>query len=183
RSPAGWPGWGGGGGAAGADRCRRYADRLGRLTRGRCPPILAGRFDADDIVQSVFRTLLCGLEGKLYDVPDGADLWRLLVAIALNKLRAHGACHFAACRDVRRTRGGDALWEPADSRPGRADTVFLDLVGSEPLARLARPLRDVAALRLAGHDVSEVARRLGRSKRTVERLLQECRQELRGCLT
>lgn len=162
----------------------RYADRLRRLAHGRCEPALASRFDADDIVQSVFRALLSGLDVKLYTAPDGADLWRWLVAVALNKLRARAAFHRAACRDARQTRGSDALWQVAESRPAAAnDTTFLDLSLRETLDRLPRPLRDVVGLRLAGHEVAEVARQLGRSKRTVERLLQECRQELRNYLT
>lgn len=160
---------------------QRYADRLRRLTQGRHQAALASRFDADDIVQSVFRTLLHDLEGKMYVVPDGAHLWRLLVAVALNKLRARGAFHRAACRDARQTRGGDALGQLAERRPAD-DTAFLDLTVRETLDRLPRPLRDIARLRLAGHEVAEVARQLGRSKRTVERLLQECRQELNNCL-
>jgi RNA polymerase sigma-70 factor, ECF subfamily len=155
---------------------RRYAPRVRELTRSQCPADLASRFDPEDIVQSVFRCFFHDARRGLYQAPAGTDLWRLLVIIALNKLRARCAYHRAACRDARQTRGSDTLaglrdvlGDPAD------DSAYFDLLVREALKRLPLPHRDVVTLRLEGHSVTEVSGRLGRSKRTVERLLQECR--------
>ena len=137
---------------------------------------MASRFDPEDIVQSVFRCFFHDASRGLYQAPAGAGLWRLLVVIALNKLRARCAYHRAACRDARQTRGGDTLAELQDVLGDPADdTAHFDLVVREALERLPLPHRDVVALRLEGHAVADVARQLGRSERTVEPLLQECR--------
>ncbi len=50
-------------------------------------PDLAGRVDADDIVQSVFRTFFRRVAKGDYEVPDGEELWKLFLVIALNKVR------------------------------------------------------------------------------------------------
>src|SRR5262249_21906478 len=90
----------------------RYAPRLRDLARACFSPDLARRLDTEDIVQSVFSAFFRGVNRGQYDVPAGEELWKLLVVIALNKIRAHGNYHRAARRDVRRTVGeqGFAEW-------------------------------------------------------------------------
>lgn len=161
-----------------------FADRLRRLAGAYRATDLAARFDPEDIVQSVFRVVLSESKRKLYDVPDAEHFWRLLVAIALNKLRSRVAYHHAERRDTRHTQGGDALQTVADPRPEAGDDrAFLDLVVRELLERLPAAQRRVAELRMEGHDVAGIAKIMGISKRTAERLLQECRGRLRELLT
>ena len=71
----------------------KYAKRLRALARATTSAQLARRVDADDIVQSVFRTFFRAASQGLYDVPAGDDLWKLLLVIALNKIRAAGIHH------------------------------------------------------------------------------------------
>ena len=40
------------------------------------------------------------------------------------------------------------------------------------------PHRQIIELRIESYEVAEIAEKVGRSKRTVERLLQECRKQL-----
>lgn len=49
----------------------------------------------------------------------------------------------------------------------------------EVLVPLTRPHREIVELRVAGHEVAEIARKTERAKRPVERILQEFRQVLR----
>ena len=65
--------------------------------------------DAEEIVQSVFRTFFRRAAHGHYSVPDGEEMWKLLLVIALNKVRAAGAYHRAAKRDMRQTVGGEAF--------------------------------------------------------------------------
>src|SRR5262245_57537841 len=90
----------------------RYAERLRALTRRKSSSALACRLDPDDIVQSVFRNFFHAARTGGYDIPPGEDLWKLLLVIALNKIRARGTFHRAAKRDVRRTRRIEGL-DPA----------------------------------------------------------------------
>src|SRR5689334_11735551 len=96
----------------------RYAQRLHALAVAQSSPELARRVDPEDIVQSVFRTFFRRANLGHYTVPDGEEIWKLLLVIALNKVRATGAFHRAAKRDVRRTTGGESFERAIESEPG-----------------------------------------------------------------
>lgn len=158
---------------------RRYAARLRGLARAKASAGLARRVDADDIVQSVFRRFFTAARDAEYDVPAGSDVWNLLLVITLNKLRSEEAFHRAARRDLRRTPGSedDSPLARVAARDEEAGVV-LRLAVAEALERLPAGHRDAVELRMEGCEVAEIASRLGRSKRTVERLLQEARARL-----
>ena len=157
----------------------RYAGRLRALARARTSPDLAGRVDDDDIVQSVFGSFFRGVIHGSYDVPAGEELWNLFLVITLNKIRAKGEYHRAAKRDVRQTIGGEGIEQAADplSDDGQAAALLRMAVG-EALDRLPEQHRQAIRLRMEGSEVAEIAEITGRSKRSVERLLQEGRERL-----
>src|SRR6478752_7985762 len=78
----------------------RYAERLLALTAAQSSAELARRVDPEDIVQSVFRTFFRRVSVGDYDVPDGEEIWKLLLVIALNKIRTTAVHQRAAKRDV-----------------------------------------------------------------------------------
>jgi RNA polymerase sigma-70 factor (ECF subfamily) len=162
----------------------RYANRLKALARAKCGSSLARCIDVDDIVQSVFRTFFRVARLGEYDVPDGEDLWRLFLVISLNKIRAKGAFHLAAKRDVRMTAPVDcadpSLQDQLHDDPW--NPVLMQMAVEEALAQLDERQREIVELRMRGHEVAEIAERTGRSKRTVERNLQEIRTKLKTLL-
>jgi RNA polymerase sigma-70 factor (ECF subfamily) len=174
------------GSATAADRLYdRYVARLRALARAKLSAELAGRVDPDDIVQSVFRRFFQAAQRGDYDAPAGDDLWDLLLVITLNRVRSEQAYQRAAKRDVRRTtrptgRDEDPLAAVAD-RDESAEAA-LRLYVAEALERLPADYRRAVELRMDGHEVAEIAKALGRSKRTAERLLQEAREVLRAVL-
>lgn len=162
----------------------RYAERLRHLARAQCSPDLGPRLDEEDIIQSVFGSFFRGASKGDYDVPNGDDLWKLFLVIALNKIRARGAFHRAAKRDVRRTVVGEEGEEALAASPTEAggEEMFLELVVADILERLPPQHRRMVELRLEGYGVAEVAAQTGRSKRSVERVLQEARTKLDALL-
>jgi len=162
----------------------RYAHRLRALTRTKFATDLARRLDVDDIVQSVFGSFFRGASRGDYDVPAGEELWKLFLVIALNKIRAKGAYHRAAKRDVRLTAGSEVLEQVAETPAEQDEAAFavLQMTIDEALARLPPQHRQMLTLRIEGCEVAEIAQRMGRSKRTVERILQECRKRLADLL-
>jgi RNA polymerase sigma-70 factor (ECF subfamily) len=154
----------------------RYAHRLHALARSRSSPDLARQVDAEELVQSIFGSFFRGASSGYYEVPEGEELWKLFLVIALNKIRAKGNFHRAAKRDVRQTAGGEFLDEAAG--PDAAALGFLKLTVEEALERLPEQHREMVSLRVEGYEVAEIAERTGRSKRTVERILQEARKRL-----
>jgi RNA polymerase sigma-70 factor (ECF subfamily) len=163
----------------------RYAERLRALTRRKSSSALACRMDPDDIVQSVFRNFFHAAREGGYDVPPGEDLWKLLLVIALNKIRARGTFHRAAKRDVRRTRridGQDPFTLAKENPHGQSGVMFLKMAADEALAQLPPLQRRIVELRMQGYQVHEIAGLTGRSLRTVERTLQHCRRQLTDLL-
>jgi RNA polymerase sigma-70 factor (ECF subfamily) len=155
---------------------RRYAPKLRDLAQRQCSSGLSRRVDADDIVQSVFCAFFERARQGFYDIPDGEDLWQLIMVIALNKLRTKRTYHHAARRDVRRTASDDHL----DAQSSTADSRghFLRLAFDEALTQMSDQERQMVELLLAGHEVAEIASQVKRSKRTVERNLQAVRLKL-----
>ncbi len=152
----------------------RYARRLQALARANASRDLAAVFDPDDVVQSVFRTFFRRAAQGHYDVPDGEDLWKLLLVMGLNKIRSVGAFHRAAKRDVRALGGSDAL-AMALARSDDSDEsslVLLRMVIDEVLEGLTPVHRQILNMRIEGHEVAAIAEQVGRSKRSVERILQ-----------
>src|SRR5262249_9187847 len=138
----------------------------------------------DDIVQSVFRHFFHGARQGFYDVPDSDALWKLFLVMAMNKIRTLVAFHRAAKRDVRQTCGSSSLEEGLDERlqHDNAPAFFFQLAVEEALQRLPPAHRQMIELRVEGYEVAEIARRMHRSKRSVERILQEARKRLADLL-
>ena len=158
----------------------RYAERLHALTAAQVGPDLKTRLDPEDIVQSIFRTFFRRAAAGEYEVPEGEELWKLFLVIALNKVRSIGIHHHRAKRDSRQTTGGTAF-EAAVSRRHGYDSnslTILRMVIDDALAGLPKSQREVIALRIEGHEVNEIAERVGRARRSIERILQDFRQRL-----
>ncbi len=161
----------------------RYADRLRALIRAQFADDLKARVDHDDILQSAFGSIFRGIRQGSYDVPAGKELWHLFFTITLNKVRASGAWHRAAKRNVGRTTGGNAIEEVvallgSENQP----LTFLKWFLEEALEHLTADQEQAIRLRMEEYEVEEIAAAMGRPKRSVERLLQEGRNQLRVLL-
>src|SRR5947209_16143263 len=100
----------------------RYAERLHALVLAQRGADLAARLDPDDVVQSVFRTFFRRAAQGHYNVPQGEELWKLFLVIALYKVRDTAAYHRADKRDVRRTAPGADL--DRETRAGQDETAL-----------------------------------------------------------
>jgi|694.fasta_scaffold00049_60 RNA polymerase sigma-70 factor (ECF subfamily) len=156
----------------------RYAERLLQLAKSQTPDLLQSRIDPEEIVQSVFRTFFRRAADGQYVAPEGDELWKLFLVMALNKIRTRGAFHRAKKRDYRRTVQG---LEPEDAA-NRDDTQeayhVLRLSIEDFIEQYPDQHRDVVRLRIEGFEVNQIAEKLQRSKRTVERILQGFREQL-----
>jgi RNA polymerase sigma-70 factor (ECF subfamily) len=153
----------------------RYATRILALAASSVGRDLRARFDAEDVLQSVFRTFFRRAGQGEYDLPDGNNLWKLLLVIGLNKIRSKGAHHRADMRDARATLTGAAA-ESAMSGLRAADEnalTELKLTIGEILGTFPESQRVIIELRMEGDKVDEIARKTGRSKRTVERAIHD----------
>jgi RNA polymerase sigma factor (sigma-70 family) len=158
----------------------RYAERLRALAARSSSPGLSARVDPEDIVQSVFRTFFRRAAQGQYEIPEGEEIWKLLLVIALNKIRTLGEFHRAARRDMRKTTSVEANDLPLASQSDQDPSALtiLRLVIEEVLETLPPGHRPIAEMRIEGYEMAEIAELTQRSKRTVERVLQEFRQRL-----
>jgi RNA polymerase sigma-70 factor (ECF subfamily) len=162
----------------------RYAERLHALVAAQSSKVLARRVDAEEIVQSVFRTFFRRAAQGHYSVPAGEEIWKLLLVIALNKVRATGAYHCAAKRDMRQTVGGAVFEHAMESEQCRDEGALtvLRMVIEDLLEGMTAANRRTIELRIEGYEVAEITERVQRSKRTVERVLQGFRNRLEALI-
>lgn len=170
---------------AAAELFHRYAARLVALARSRISARLAPRVDAEDVVQSAYRSFFADSREGRYDLQHGGDLWQLLVTITLHKINDQVKRNTADKRTVDREQsfgsedslvnrhGAAAAAEPS---PVEALTLVDQVEG---LMRRLEPLeRRVLELRLQGHDLEEIATEVHRTQRTVRRILERVKEEL-----
>lgn len=162
--------------SAAAALFQRYATRVKALAGTRCTGTYTARFDADDIVQSVFKALFQGIRQSTYQVPADGQLWGLVLVLALNKIRSQVDHHRAAKRNVHRTQQAEALTHPPQDED--ASTDFLRVVLDDLMTGLPDSNRAIVQLRMEGYEVKEIATHTGRSRRTVERVLNDFRTRI-----
>ena len=157
----------------------RYAKRLHGLATAQTGQDLKSRVDAEDIVQSVFRTFFRRAQEGHYEVPDGEEIWKLFLVIGLHKIRDAAVFHRAAKRNAGRTTALVGAGESVD--PPSADQMAattLRMVIDEILLNLNDSQKEIVTMRMEGAQVDEIAQATKRSHRTVERTLQKFRELL-----
>lgn len=154
----------------------RHSQRLLTTARKRLANLFASRLDPEDIVRSTVKSFFRRAGNGGYLAPEAGDLFNLLVIIAMRKVNARVDYHQAASRDIRKTVSSDEMNPPASNDEQKLRDVLLTI---EDLCQpLSETQRQIIHLRLEGFSVSEIAEQCGRSKRTVERELQNFRKQL-----
>ena len=169
----------------------QYFARMVGLARKRLRGARRREADEEDVALSAFDSFCRGAaQGRLPQLADRDDLWRLLVVITARK-----ALHLLA-RQGRLKRGGGKL---------RGESALLDaaegggieaVVGHEPTPEIAAQVaeenqrllgqlgdeqqRSIAAWKMEGHTNEEIAARLGIALATVERRLRLIRKTWEG---
>jgi RNA polymerase sigma-70 factor, ECF subfamily len=158
----------------------RYAKRLQALARRQTSQNLATRFDPEDVVQSVFRTFFRRAAEGCYEVPVGEELWQLFLVLALNKIRKLASYHRADKRDAGRTIAAENSYEIPAGISGEDASAYetMKMVVDELMSQLPPTQDKIIQLRIEGYEVNEIAELTQRSKRTVERILQQFRLKL-----
>jgi RNA polymerase sigma-70 factor (ECF subfamily) len=156
----------------------RYAERLMQLANRSTGDDLSARVDAEDIVQSVFRTFFRRVSDGHYLIPESEELWKLLLVIALNKVRMIAEHHRAAKRDVSHTRflGTHEVANTTDA------TEVLRMTIDDILVTLPESHQQIVYARIDGYEIGEIAERVSMSRRSVERILQSFRKRLEKTL-
>jgi RNA polymerase sigma-70 factor (ECF subfamily) len=156
---------------------RRYVEGLLRLARQRLSQRLARRVDAEDIVQSAYRSFFIKARSGGFQIERSGDLWRLLAAITVKKLLGQVEFHCSDRRDLRRECAPDApLLERMTRQPSPEDLAVAAEQLQLLMTRLAPEQREALKLRLQDYTLEEIAERTGRTERTIRRWLAGAKQ-------
>ena len=164
-----------------------YFDRLVHLAHGRLQTKFAKINDAEDIALSAFHSFCRGVENKKFpQLFDRDGLWRLLVSITIHKL-------LHVVRDQKRLKRGGQFQE-LKGLDSSSDSIAAvnQIVSREPSPEFAmevaeqfqemmhslgdKELIQLATWKMEGYSNDEIARKLNRATRTVERKLQLIRK-------
>ncbi len=169
---------------------QKYFVRLARLARGKIKERQRRVVDEEDIALSAFNSFFRGVaDGRFPKLDDGKDLWQILVMLTERKAVDQIRRHMAAKRGGGQVRGDSAFQKADDSSSPRG---MDQLAGAEPsaefvssfletcenlLSRLNDPeLVQVVLYKMEGYSNEEIAAKLGRVTRSVERKLHTIRK-------
>ena len=164
----------------------RYALRLVESARKRLGRFQKGIVDEEDVAQLVFASLCRGAsEGRFRDVRNRDELWWMLLTITKRKatdqmrretaLKRGGGKVLSENHFQTKAAGTGMIWS-FDRLVGQDPTPDHLAILSEEYTLLMSKLRDdrlrrIAALRIEGYTVAEIAENLGIARRSVERKL------------
>ena len=165
---------------------RRFSGQLLRVADQRIGTSLRPKVNAEDIVQSSFRSFFARYSKNRLNNSFGSwnELWAFLVQITIRKCHREFRALNRDKRNINRetrsihTRDGTPGIEPLSREPtGEQVACFNELFDllCEPLNETQR---EIAQLKLLGLSNSQIAQKIGRTERTVYRLLTFMRKRL-----
>ena len=180
--------WRDGDEAAATEIFERYVNRLCALARTRLSNRMKRRVAAEDVVQSAYRSFF-RRAGEHYALEKQGDLWRLLAAITINKVRGQVEFHTAKKRGVyleESMLADQSMFrvspEVISEEPKPDDAAVLVEELSDLMAKLDDTQRSIIELSMQNLSVEQIAEQIQRSERTVRRTIQQVREDLESRL-
>jgi len=158
---------------------QRYAERLLKLAEGQLGGRVQRREDADDVVQSVFRTFFRRAAHGEYSVQHSGALWQLLMHITQRKICRVRRRHHAAKRDVSvEVDLAPSVADLAARIPSHEEQAALLDELEHLLVGLAPWQAEIVHVFLEGRSIADIGREVRRSRSTVRRVLNRVIQRL-----
>ena len=167
----------------------RFTERLIRLARGQLAVRLQTKEDPQDIVQSAMRTFCLRFADGQFTVGGWDSLWAILAKITTRKCLDRSERYGAAKRNIRREVELDSaapygpeleLWS---REPRPEDALLLAETVESLLKSLANDReRNILELALQGYSPQEIGPQVGRTTRSVQRVLARVREHLTSAL-
>jgi DNA-directed RNA polymerase specialized sigma24 family protein len=167
---------------------QRYFQDLLELARNHLSRRIRRREDEEDVVLSMYKSFCLRQQRGEFDLAGRDALWSLLVTITLRKARNAAKKQMRDKRNMAREQtvvgcedDESEFWaldqmEAAGPSPGEA--ALLNEALERRLEVLADPeLRQIALWRLEGYSNREIADRIDRTERSVERRMERIRSK------
>jgi RNA polymerase sigma-70 factor (ECF subfamily) len=168
--------------------CERYGPMLQRVADKHLAVGLRRRVGPETICQSACLSFLRRAQAGEFQLTDSEDLWRLLCAITLTKVREKARYHRRQKRSIDREQpldaaaGGDGdgpRFELTDNRQSPTEAVEFREQFELLLAGFSEEEQQLVDLRLQQCTNDEAAAKMGCSERTVRRILNRIKDRLR----
>jgi RNA polymerase sigma-70 factor (ECF subfamily) len=158
---------------AAAELVNRYEDAIRRAVRFRLGGTrLVRLMDSVDVCQSVLASFFVRAAAGQYDIHEPAQLIKLLVAMARNKVALHARAQARQCRDHRREQpAGDDEAVFVARGPSPSQVVAGQELLHEAARRLTPEERQLIELRKEGHEWADIAQRVGGSAEALRKQL------------
>jgi RNA polymerase sigma-70 factor, ECF subfamily len=156
----------------------RFAGRLMAVAHARLNAHLRQKVDAEDVLQSVFRSFFARYADGPFVLSDWESLWGLLSSITLRKCARRAEYFQAARRDIRREAIPADGWGAWSREPTPEEATLLTETVQQLLDWLEPRERKIVALSLQGFSVVEISSKVAWAERTVQRILARVRKQL-----
>ena len=173
--------------AAAKEIFKRFASRLINLAHKRLNDRLGNKIDAEDVVQSVFRSFFVRQQEQKYSIANWNSLWGLLAKITLRKCHRQSERHFSMKRDVRQeaNQPGSPIgsqfdaWEAATREPTPDEVAIFEETVNDLFATLDEFQSRVIELKLQGYSVADIREQTNATnERKVYRVLESVKEYL-----
>lgn len=165
---------------AAAQVFNQFAERLIALARSRLDKFTRQKVDPEEVIQSVYRSFFKRHAEGQFNVQDWDNLWTLLAVIAARKCANRVNFFRAACRDVRQEMpvadGSAADWPGSAAEPTPEEAAILTETIEELMRGLDKRNHEILTLALQGYTTAEISTKLGRAKRSVQRVLEHVKK-------
>jgi RNA polymerase sigma-70 factor (ECF subfamily) len=153
------------------------------VARSRLDEDIRRKVDAEDVLQSVYRSYFARQRRGQFELAGWENLWSILTLLTLRKCANQGAHFQATFRDVRREVNLGTASEPASdvlaAEPSPSEAAVLTEVVEELLRGLDDRDREIVTQHLQGDTVAEISDRVGWAEHTVHRTLDRVRKRPR----
>ncbi len=172
------------------DACDRlwqaYFERVIRIVRQRLSPLSSRDASEDDVALSAMKSFYRAAEnGALASINDRDGLWKFLAMLAARKARAANRRNMTECRgagnvvvftDLQEALAGKQKAERPEAVDLATDAAFIGQLLLESAERLkslpSQRLQRIAALRMEGYELEEIAKLVGMSRSAVSNKLK-----------
>jgi RNA polymerase sigma-70 factor (ECF subfamily) len=163
----------------------RFVNRLIAMARGRLDHRIRQKVDPEDVLQSVYMSFFARHSEGKFEIGGWDGLWAILVVITLRKCLKWNARYRTGGRDIGKEvqpapspDNSNLSWEAIDREPTPDEAAVLTETLETVLRGLGGREREMVQRYLQGHTVCEIGAAVGRSERTVLRILERVKTQL-----